>query len=121
MNGFVFFVLLLAWTSAGQTTPDSGMRSASTLDGCHLKSLAFARKHETPIQLCQKITSKKYAILTSGDVSFVHSDKKMPEVAPYVDPEIVKLRKALRAIGKWHREKTKDSQRVRAIIRSVLK
>ena len=86
-----------------------------------MRSLAFAKKHGTVIQLCRQIPAKNYAIISSGKVIFDHSNREMPEVEPYVDPEVDKLRKALLAIGKWHRGKTKDSQRVRAIIRSVMK
>jgi hypothetical protein len=116
----VWFVILLAWTPAGMSTPDSGVFAAPTLAGCHTLSLRFAKKHSTVIQLCKQIPSKHYAIISMGAVQFDHSGTEQPEVEPYVDPEVVKLRKALVAIGKMHRGKTLDSQRVRAIIRKAM-
>jgi len=119
LNTFVWFVILLAWTPAGEATKDSGVRAATTLEICHMRSLNFARKHGTVIQLCKRIPAENYAIISSGKVIFDHSGRETPEIEPYVDPEVHKLRDALAAIGKLHRGKTLDSQRVRAIIRKV--
>lgn len=115
-----WFVVLLAWTPAGYSTEDSGVRAAPTLAGCHDMSLAFAQKHDTPIQLCKEISNRAYAILSSGKVIFDYTGREQPVVKP-AETEADRLRKALLEIGKWHKGKTKDSQRVRRIIREVLK
>ena len=115
----IWMLVLLAWGPEGGPTTDSGVRGYYTLEACHASSLAFSRTHDTPIQLCKEILEEKYKLLTQYKVVFDWRKGEMPVVEPEADPEVARLRKALAAIGRLHRGKTKDSQRVRAIIRGV--
>lgn len=116
----VFFVVLLAWTSNGMPTKDSGVIAATTLQLCHDKTLSFSKKHNTVIELCQEITEERYLIIASQKVTFDWQLKPMKIITP-IDIEVTRLRAALKEIGKWHKGKTRDSQRVRAIIRRAMK
>ena len=110
-----WFAVLLAWTPVGDATKDSGVVAATTQVHCHEKAEAFAQKHGTPIQHCKEVSNKTYKIISSGEVDFDYSGNTTKR-----DTENDKLRKALLEIGKWHKGKTKDSQRVRAIIKEAL-
>ena len=114
----VWMLVLLAWGPEKLPTPDSGVSGHYTLEQCHDKSLAFSRKHNTPIQLCRRMLEDKYLLLTKYRVIFDWTPGDGPIVD--VDPEVERLKKALLEIGKWHKGKTKDSQRVRRIIRRAL-
>jgi len=116
MPQFVWFVVLLAWTPELTSTEDSGVRYGWTLSECHDQSLAFSRKHNTPIQLCMKITRKKYDVLASYYVTFLRSAESVGDT----DVKNERLTAALRAIGRLHVGKTKDSVRVRRIIKKAL-
>ena len=107
----VWFVILIAMTHS----PDSGVSAYTTLEICHEISLAFSKKHHTPIASCKKITREHYEILTKYKVTFEDED-----IEPDND-EVEKLRMALKKIGKLHQGKTADSKRTRAIIRKALK
>ena len=111
----VWFIVLLAWQPNGMATPDSGVSAHRTLLQCHNKSLSFSLRNGTTIQLCKKILEDKYLLIAKNEVIFNWNEAELPVVTPDIDPEVLRLRKALKAIGKWHRGKTKDSQRVRAI------
>ena len=123
MKEFVFFVVLLAWNPlTGEGTPDSGHFADPTLSDCHARTQKFSNRHNTPLQLCVQISKAGYDIIQSREIEFVFNDDPMPEVEPDKDDRdivIARLREALRAIGRLHRGKTRDSQRVRAIIRSA--
>ena len=122
IKGFVWFVILLASTPEGVATPDSGVKVSRTLDACMSRSQEFAMKHKVPIQICTKISEEGYRIIAAYETTFDNdTSRQYTIVEPAVDPEVVRLRKALREIGKWHQGKTKDSQRVRAIIAKVIK
>ncbi len=120
-SNFVFFVVLLAWGADGLPTEDSGVKSDWTLSDCHVRTQKFSIKHDTPIQLCVKISKAGYDIISAQQVTFNFRPGELPVVEDKVDARVVQLTKALRAIGRLHRGKTKDSQRVRAIIRKVMK
>ena len=119
LPGFVWFVILLAGTPEGIATPDSGVFVRWTLDECMVSSQEFAMKHSVPIQLCTKISVEGYKIIAAYKVTFDHTMIESPVVQPDIDSEVIRLRKALRQIGKWHQGKTTDSIRVRAIIRKA--
>ena len=116
----VFFVILLAWTPNNTMIKGSGVQAFYTLKECHDTSLAFSRKYSTVIKLCKEISEKNYNIIAKYPVTFNNNSKPWAEVDEQID-EVFKLRKALKEIGKWHRGKTKDSQRVRAIIKRAMK
>ncbi len=115
-------VVLLAWGPDGIGTSDSGRFADPTLSDCHVRTQAFSNKHGTPIQLCQRITWKSWAIISTTEIVFDFTGNNDSVVIPdNNDAEVKKLLKALKAIGRLHRGKTKDSQRVRAIIRKATK
>ncbi len=116
---FIYFVVLLAWSPDGMPTKDSGVIGATTLELCHNRTLKFAKKHGTVIELCQKISEKGYKIIAAQKVTFNWQLKPMEIITPK-DPEVERLKAALREIGKWHVGKTRDSQRVRAIIKKAI-
>ena len=114
---FVFFVILHAWGANGSATNDSAVYADWTLSDCHNRSQMFSKKHDTPIQLCTKISEKGYNILLAHPVTF---DYRINSHIDMRDEEIDILRQALEEIGKWHRGKTQDSIRVRKIIKKAL-
>ena len=120
-KGFVWFVILMMGTPEGVATPDSGIKPYRTLDKCMSSSQEFAMKHSVPIQLCTKISKEGYAIIAAHEVTFDYSMSEQPIVQTHVDAEVIRLRKALKEIRKWHQGKTSDSKRVRAIVRKALK
>lgn len=124
----VFLVALLAWAPDGAGTKDSGFFGDPTLSECHARSRAFTEKHGTPIQLCVGITDVAYRIISSTEVVFdfepgnngtPHPDEGGGEGE--VEVEVKRLIKALKDIGRLHRGKTRDSQKVRKIIREATK
>ena len=125
MPQFVWFVVLLAWTPELIATPDSGVRYGWTLNECHNQSLRFSKKYNTPIQLCMKITKTKYDIIASHYVTF----SQPARIINYTDAKTnvktnakhKRLTAALRAIGRLHVGKSKDSVKVRRIIRRALR
>ena len=121
VGNFVFFVVLLAWGADGFPTRDSGVKADWTLSDCHVRTQEFSRKHDTPVQLCVKISKKGYDIIAASEVTFNFKPGELPIVEDKIDARVAQLTKALRAIGRLHRGKTKDSQRVRAIIRKVMR
>ena len=117
---FVFMVALLAWLPNGEGTPDSGHFADPTLSDCHARSQEFSKQHSTPLQLCVKITKAGYDVIRRTEIEFDFEAGGNERVKTEPD-EIDRLRAALRAIGRLHRGKTRDSQRVRKIIRGVMK
>jgi len=117
----VFFVVLLAWLPNGSPTKDSGVKSDWTLSECHERTQQFSVKHNTPIQLCVKISRKGYDIIAAHKVTFNFKPGELEIVMDDTDIRVMRLEAALKEIGKWHRGKTQDSQRVRAIIRKAMK
>jgi len=123
VSNFVWLVVLLAWGADGLGTPDSGRFGDPTLSDCHERSLTFSHKHNTPIQLCVKISKASYRIIASAEVEFDFTGNPSEVVVPdeNTDSEVKRLTDALKEIGKWHRGKTQDSHRVRAIIEKALR
>ena len=120
MSKFVFMVVLLAWApTTGDGTPDSGHFSDPTLSLCHQRTQAFSKKHNTPLQLCVRISKKGYAIIAAEEIDFVFSNGGFEVVEDDKDVVIARLRLALKKIGRLHVGKTRDSQKVRAIIKGV--
>ncbi len=117
MPQFVWFVVLLAWTPELIATPDSGVRYGWTLNECHNQSLRFSKKYNTPIQLCMKITRTKYDVLASHYVTFSQPAKIINDT----DVRNKRMTAALRAIGRLHVGKSRDSATVRRIIRRALR
>ena len=115
---FVFMVALLAWLPSGEGTPDSGHYADATLSDCHQRSQAFSKKHGTPLQLCLRISEKGYRIIASTEITFDFNGSPYKEVV-FHEEELKRLRAALAAIGRLHVGKTRDSQRVRKIIRDA--
>ena len=116
---FVYMVALLAWLSNGEGTDDSGRFADTTLSACHARSQAFSKKHDTPVQICIRISDKGYRIISNGEVEFDFTEGAYKVEVSDSDEKIQRLLKALKAIGRLHRGKTKDSQRVRAIIKKA--
>ena len=120
-SNFVFFVVLLAWGTDGFPTKDSGVKSDWTLSDCHKRTQAFSKEHDTPVQLCVKISKAGYDIIAAQQVTFNFRPGELPIVEDKIDARVAQLTAALRAIGRLHRGKTRDSKKVRAIIRKVMK
>ncbi len=116
---FVYFVVLLAFNGDGFATKDSGVKANLNISDCHTRTQAFSKKHGTPIELCKKILKKNYDILAKQEATFNWTPGELPVAIPDDSEEVKRLRAALKQIGKWHRGKTKDSQRVRAIIKKA--
>ena len=122
ISKFVYMVVLLAWGPDVVGTSDSGRFADLTLSDCHARTQTFSTKHGTPIQLCQRITKKSWQIISTTEIVFDFTGNNDTVVIPdNNDEEVKRLRAALKAIGRWHVGKTKDSQRVRAIIRKATK
>ena len=66
-----------------------------------------------------RITQKGYNVLAAHDIEFDFAKNDAAVVSASND-KIDRLTEALKAIGRLHLGKTKDSHRVRAIIRKVL-
>ena len=115
---FVFLVVLLAWGPDGIGTSDSGRFADPTLSDCHARSQAFSKKHGTPVQLCQRISERGWNIISSVEVVFDFNGSPYKTVVDH-EAEVERLRLALKAIGRLHVGKTRDSQKVRAIIRKA--
>jgi len=121
-GSWVFFVVLLAWGTDGYATKDSGVKADWTLSACHARTQAFSRKYDTPVQLCAKISKKGYDIIAAQQVTFNFRPGEMSVVEEdAIDVRVAELKAALRAIGRLHVGKTRDSQKVRAIIRKAMK
>jgi hypothetical protein len=117
----VFFVVLLAWLPNGSPTRDSGVVYDWTPNECHERTQKFSIKHNTPIQLCVKISKKGYDIIAAQYVTFNFKPGELEIVMDDTDMQVMRLKAALKEIGKWHVGKTRDSQRVRAIIKRAMK
>lgn len=118
---FVYFVVLLAFNGEGIATEDSGVKADWTLSDCHARTQAFSKLHGTHVELCKKILKTNYDILASQEATFNWAPGELSVVVPDNNEEVKRLRRALKEIGKWHRGKTKDSQRVRRIIKKALR
>ncbi len=112
---FVWLIVLLAWMPDGTGTSDSGRFGDPSLAECHSRSQKFSLRHDTPLQLCIRITKAHWRIIANADVQFDFATTA--EIG--MEEEVARLRAALRAIGRWHRGKTADSQRVRKIIKEA--
>ena len=115
---FVFMVALLAWGPDGAGTKDSGYFADPTLSLCHARSQTFSKLHNTPLQICVRISERNYRIIASTEVTFDFNGSPYKEVVDH-EAEVVRLLAALKAIGRLHVGKTRDSQKVRAIIRKA--
>jgi hypothetical protein len=120
-GSFVFFVVLLAWGADGLATKDSGVKSDWTLTDCHARSQKFSLKHDTVLQQCARISKKGYNIIAAQEVTFNFRPGELEMIEDDVDTRVAQLTAALKAIGRLHVGKTRDSQKVRAIIRKVMK
>lgn len=118
---FVFLVVLLAWGPDGTGTKDSGRFAEPTLSLCHQRSQAFSKLHGTPVQLCQRISERGWNIIQSVEVVFDFNGSPYETVEPDTDEQVERLLAALKAIGRLHVGKTRDSQKVRKIIREATK
>ena len=90
------------------------------LSGCHANTQAFSRKHNVAVEPCKKMPQRVYDMhIAENPVTFNYRGEEKPEVEYDTDTEdeVQRLTKALKAIGRLHRGKTRDSQKVRAIIR----
>ena len=115
---FVFFTVVIAFNTQGELVKDGGVFAFWKLSTCNAYAETFFKKHSMTYLPCKKILKTKFDIIASQKIIF-QWDKNSIE---YTDtPEVIKLRKALKAIGRLHRGKSKDSHRVRAIIRKALK
>jgi len=115
---FVFFTVLIAFNAEGEFTKDTGVFGFWKLSTCNKQAKTFFKKHKMQYLPCKKILKTKFDILTEQKITF-QWDKDSVE---YINsPEVTKLRDALKSIRWLHKGKSKDSQRVRAIIRKALK
>ena len=115
--------MLLAWLPNGQATSDSGVKVAATLEKCDEKSIAFSYKNKTLHEHCKPIYKKNYEILARQEATFLRELNQTGAKATIQEEdqneEVKKYKAALKAIGRMHVGKTRDSQRVRKIIKDV--
>ena len=115
---FVFFTVLIAFNADGEFVKNGGVFAFWKLSTCNAYAATFFKKNKMPYLPCRKILKTKFDIISAQKIIF-QWDKNSIE---YVDtPEVIKLRKALKTIRWLHRGKSKDSHKVRAIIKEALK
>ena len=115
---FVFFTVVIAFNAQGDLVKNGGVFAFWKLSTCNAYAATFFKKNKMSYIPCRKILKTNFDIIASQKIIF-QWDKNSVE---YVDtPEVEKLRKALKVIRWLHRGKSKDSRKVRAIIKEALK
>ena len=115
---FVFFTVLIAFNANGDFVKNGGVLAFWKLSTCNAYAATFFKKNKMSYIPCRKILKTKFDVIAAQKIIF-QWDKNSVE---YVDsPKVIKLRRALKAIERLHKGKSKDSHRVRAIIKKALK